>query len=83
MRPISIDEVIEAHSTGKLKEIFGSGTAVVVSEISSFGYKGKNYNLKNIENSYAANLKSIITKIQYNLIKDPYGWRSEVSAIKV
>lgn len=83
VRPISIDEVIEAHSTGKLKEIFGSGTAVVVSEISSFGYKGKNYNLKNTENSYANTLKSIITKIQYNLIPDPYGWRSEVSRIKV
>ena len=83
VRPISIDEVIEAHSKGSLNEIFGSGTAVVVSEISSFGYKGKNYNLKKIENSYAKTLKSIITKIQYNLIKDPYGWRSEVSAIKI
>ena len=40
-------------------------------------------NLKNIENSYATILKSIITKIQYNLIEDPYGWRSEVSAVKV
>ena len=83
VRHISIDEVIEAHSKGILNEIFGSGTAVVVSEISSFGYKGKNYNLKKIENSYAATLKSIITKIQYNLIPDPYGWRSAVSVIKV
>ena len=83
VRPISIDEVIEAHSNERLKEIFGSGTAVVVSEISSFGYEGKNYNLKITENSYATTLKSTITKIQYNLIQDPYGWRSEVSAIKV
>ena len=83
VRPISIDEVIEAHSNERLKEIFGSGTAVVVSEISSFGYKGKNYNLKITENSYATTLKSTITKIQYNLIQDPYGWRSEVSSIKV
>lgn len=83
VRPISIDEVIEAHSNERLKEIFGSGTAVVVSEISSFGYKGKNYNLKITKNSYATTLKSTITKIQYNLIQDPYGWRSEVSAIKV
>ena len=83
VRPISIDEVIEAHSFGSLKEIFGSGTAVVVSEISCFGYKGKNYNLKKIENSYASTLKSIITKIQYNLTQDPYGWRSEISAVKV
>ena len=51
VRPISIDEVVEAHSAGRLKEIFGSGTAVVVSEISSFGYKGKNYNLITNENS--------------------------------
>ena len=83
VRPISIDEVIEAHSNERLKEIFGSGTAVVVSEISSFGYKGKNYNLKITENSYATTLKSTITNIQYNLIQDPYGWRSEVSTIKV
>ena len=83
VRPISIEEVIHAHSKGSLKEIFGSGTAVVVSEISSFGYKGKNYDLENNEKSYASTLKSTITKIQYNLTEDPYGWRSEVSAIKV
>ena len=83
VRHISIDEVIEAHSKGILNEIFGSGTAVVVSEISSVGYKGKNYNINKTENSYANILKSILTKIQYNLIPDPYGWRSEVSTIKV
>ncbi len=83
VRPISIDEVIEAYTNNTLKEIFGSGTAVVVSEISGFGYNGKYYNLKKIENSYATTLKTIITKIQYNLIEDPYGWRSEVSALKV
>ena len=83
VRPISIDEVIEAHSKGNLKEIFGSGTAVLVSEISSFGYKEKKYSLNYIENSYASTFKSILTKIQYNLIPDPYGWRSEVGTIKV
>ncbi len=83
VRPISIEEVIDAHSKGNLKEIFGSGTAVVISEISSFGYKGKNYELLGSKKSYASTLKSMITKIQYNLTEDPYGWRSEVSAIKV
>ncbi len=83
VRPISINEIVKAHSSGKLKEIFGSGTAVLVSEISGFGYKGKNYDLKSIKNSYSSTLKSILTKIQYNLTTDPYGWRSEVSAVKV
>src|SRR5690606_12881772 len=30
-RPISIDEVLEAHAKGELHEIFGSGTAAVIS----------------------------------------------------
>ncbi len=32
-RPISIDEVFERHAKGELKEIFGTGTAVVVSPV--------------------------------------------------
>ncbi|MCP3926378.1 MAG: branched-chain amino acid aminotransferase, partial [Desulfobacterales bacterium] len=30
-RRISIDEIVEAHENGKLKEVFGSGTAAVIS----------------------------------------------------
>ena len=44
-RPLSIDEVVEAHKTGKLEEIFGTGTAVVVLPINSFSYKDVSYSL--------------------------------------
>ncbi|WP_250668441.1 aminotransferase class IV, partial [Escherichia coli] len=32
-RKISIDELIEAHQSGELEEIFGTGTAAVISPV--------------------------------------------------
>ena len=34
-------ELIEAHSEGRIFEIFGAGTAAVVSPIKTIGYLGK------------------------------------------
>ena len=71
IRPVKVSEIIEAAENKSLKEVFGSGTAVVVSSIKSFGYRGKNYKLPKVDNPLAANLKEKITAIQYNLIDDP------------
>ena len=78
IRPVKVSEIIEAAENKSLKEVFGSGTAVVVSPIKSFGYRGKNYKLPKVDKPLAANLKEKITAIQYNLIDDPYGWRHAV-----
>ncbi len=40
-RRISIDEVREAYRNGKLEEVFGSGTAAVISPVGVLGYKGQ------------------------------------------
>ena len=32
-RKISVDELLEAHKSGKLEEVFGSGTAAVISPV--------------------------------------------------
>ena len=79
VRKISVGEVVEAAKTGALKEIFGAGTAAVISPISGFGYQGTDYDLPKLENSYATQLKKIITDIQTNKSEDPYGWRVHVS----
>ena len=42
-RRISIDEVIAAHDDGRLEEVFGSGTAAVISPVGVLRYKGKDY----------------------------------------
>ena len=75
VRKISVSEVVAAAQSGSLKEMFGTGTAAVISPISCFGYKEKDYDLPNLDNSFAGLLKKTITDIQTNKSEDPYGWR--------
>jgi branched-chain amino acid aminotransferase len=79
VRKIKVSELIEAAKNGTLMEMFGSGTAAVVSPISSFGYQGKRYDLPELLDSYASHFKKRITDIQYNRSEDPFGWRYAVS----
>jgi len=78
VRKISVHELVEAAENGSLKEMFGAGTAAVVSPISGFGYHGKDYDLPDLEESYASLLKQRITDIQYNRAEDKFGWRHQV-----
>jgi branched-chain amino acid aminotransferase len=75
IRKISVSEVITAAQSGNLKEMFGAGTAAVISPIASFGYQGIDYDLPTLEAPFAITLKKAITDIQTNKASDPYGWR--------
>jgi branched-chain amino acid aminotransferase len=77
-RQLSVSELIEAAKNNTLKEIFGSGTAVIVLPIHGFGFKGEDFQLPKSEDSLALKLKSDLTSIQYNKSDDPYGWRVKV-----
>jgi len=78
VRKITVSEVVEASKNGSLKEMFGAGTAAVVSPISGYGYRGKDYDLPELENTYASILKKRITDIQTNKTDDKFGWRVKV-----
>lgn len=78
VRPIKIEEIVKASEKNLLNEMFGSGTAVVINPIKSFGYKGINHKLPELENPISMQLKNKIMSIQYNLAEDPYGWRVAV-----
>lgn len=78
VRKITVLEVVEAAKNGALKEMFGAGTAAVVSPIASFGYRNEDYDLPEIPDGYAARLKKRITDIQYNRSEDKFGWRYKV-----
>lgn len=75
VRKISVSEVIAAAQSGSLKEMFGAGTAAVISPIAGFGYQGTDYDLPKLETPFANIIKKAITDIQTNKSKDPYGWR--------
>ena len=78
VRKISVNELVKAAENGSLKEMFGAGTAAVISPIAGFGFNDKDFELPEMENSYALLLKKRITDIQYNRAEDKFGWRVEV-----
>jgi branched-chain amino acid aminotransferase len=78
VRSVLVEELINAAKNGTLKEIFGAGTAAVVSPIVAFSYQGTEYQLPKIENSLAIQLKEKLTKIQYKLSEDTFGGTVEV-----
>ncbi|WP_299395620.1 branched-chain amino acid aminotransferase [uncultured Gelidibacter sp.] len=75
VRPITVTELKEAAKNGSLKEIFGTGTAAVISPISAFEHLEELYELPNTENSYADMLKDKMLNIQHNISEDKHGWR--------
>jgi branched-chain amino acid aminotransferase len=78
VRPVLVNELIEAAENGSLKEIFGAGTAAVVNPIVGFSYREKYYELPKLENSIALELKEKLTNIQYKLAEDTFGWTVKV-----
>jgi len=74
-RKISINEVLDAHSSGKLEEIFGSGTAAVISPVGEIKYGDTVITVGNGTVGPMANkFYKTISDIQYGHIEDPEGW---------
>ncbi|MEM7187124.1 MAG: branched-chain amino acid aminotransferase [Bacteroidota bacterium] len=75
---ISVDEVVEASNNGSLKEIFGAGTAAIISPVTEFSHRDITHQLPEMEDSYAKRFKQELMEIQYNVSEDPFGWRFKV-----
>lgn len=78
VRSVLVDELVTAAKDGSLKEIFGAGTAAVVNPIVGFSYKDIYYELPKLDHSIALDLKDKLTKIQYKLAEDTFGWTSKI-----
>jgi branched-chain-amino-acid aminotransferase len=74
---VAVEDVINAHKNGTLKEIWGVGTAVVTTIFEAIGYNGERLELPKLseEESFALTLKRDLISIQTNLGEDPFGWR--------
>ena len=74
-RKISIDEVIEASENGRLQEIFGTGTAAIISPVGELRYKDSVIHIgKGEVGPLTGRLYDDLQGIQYGRIDDPYGW---------
>ncbi len=74
-RQISIDEVIEASRAGTLTEVFGSGTAAVISPVSELKCEDEIISIGDGSvGPTAQRLFDAIMDIQYGRAKDELGW---------
>jgi branched-chain amino acid aminotransferase len=72
---ISVDELIEAAKEGKIEEVWGVGTAAVISPISSLTHEGVEYVFNNGEvGAFSKKLYDTLTGLQWGEIEDTYGW---------
>lgn len=78
VRSVLASELVEAAKNGSLKEIFGAGTAAVISPIKGFSYKDEYYELTKPADSYATLLKEKLTSLQNKLSEDTFGWTVKV-----
>lgn len=74
-RMVSIDEVIEGISSGKVKEIFGCGTAAIIAPVGFLWFKGIPYEVSNGQTGeLTQRLFDDLIGIQSGEREDPYGW---------
>lgn len=74
-RQISITEVMEANESGSLEEIFGSGTAAVISPVGELKYGEKVIFIGDGKvGPMAEKFYKKLTDIQYGWTEDPAGW---------
>lgn len=74
-RRVSIDEIVAASQNGKLEEIFGTGTAAVVSPVGKFGYLDKDYTVGDGKmGKITKYVYDELTGIQTGKKPDEFGW---------
>ena len=74
-RKVLVEEIIDGLRDGSVTEVFGVGTAVVVSPFSAVGYDGEDLVLPAItENSVCQILKKSLNDIRTGLVNDKFGW---------
>lgn len=73
-RPVSIHEIVAAAEDGSLNEIFGAGTAAVLTLVDRLGFRGKDYHLNTEGFKIGPHLKQTMTDIQTGKAPDPFGW---------
>ena len=78
-RPIAIDEVIEAAHRGTLREVWGTGTAAVISPVGELAVKQHRLVINGGRiGELTQRLYDTIVGIQYGTVPDAHRWTVEV-----
>ena len=82
-RPISIDEVFEAHKNGSLQEAFGCGTAAVITPIQSITHKNTEIVLPHVKHGVGEGAKKFMNDLRNGAIEDSFGWLEPVRVLEL
>ena len=78
-RRVSVDELLEAQANGTLEEVFGTGTAAVISPVGKLRYKDDVMTIGDGGiGPVSQKLYDTITGIQTGKLADTLGWRVEI-----
>jgi branched-chain amino acid aminotransferase len=77
-RSISIDEIITGYESGKLKEVFGTGTAATISLIRELGYKEIRMQFDVDQSPVSSEIKARMTGLREGKLPDNKKWLSKV-----
>ncbi|UQZ48322.1 branched-chain amino acid aminotransferase [Bacillus sp. PK3-037] len=76
---ISIDDIYAASARGELTEVFGTGTAAVVTPVGELNIHGRTVIVNDRQiGEISKKLYQTITDIQLGKVKDPFHWTVEV-----
>lgn len=73
-RRITIDEVVEAYRNGSLTEVFGTGTAALVANVSRIQYQDIDMRLSESNYKFSLMAKEEINGLRDGSIPDTRGW---------
>ena len=74
-RRIGIEEIFEAYETGRLQEVFGSGTAAVISPVGQIKFNDREIIISGGKvGPISARLFKELADIQYGRAEDSMGW---------
>ncbi len=79
-RPIAIEGVMSGIANGSIQEVWGTGTAAVVSPIGALTYRGVTAQIGEGMGPTTRRLYEAITALHQGVGNDPYGWRVAVPA---
>ncbi|MEM9836399.1 MAG: branched-chain amino acid aminotransferase [Bacteroidota bacterium] len=72
---VEIDEIVAAHQAGTLTEVFGAGTAAVVSHVAEIQYQDQLITLPPVSERKVGNmLKSYLDGLRSGRVEDEFGW---------
>ena len=78
-RSITVDELVAAQRAGTLREVFGCGTAAVVTPVGELGWKDERLVVNGGQpGELATRLFKAITDVQYGRAPDTHGWMTQV-----